>query len=270
MKIPFRDILFREIHLFGPPDPRSASKFPRHLIFATAALAVMVSAYAFAYRNTALIPVPPREYAARWMAQHEANLATAKKGGVDILFLGDSITAGWTSDQGGRQVWAANFAPRHAANFGVGGDRIQNLLWRVENGELDGLDPKVIVLLIGTNNCGDERDGSSRNTTPQIIRGISNLIRKIQSRLPQTKIILFGIFPRDLDRSPYREQIKAVNAGLATLADDKVVFLDIGEKFLEPGGKVSNALSPDMLHPNAQGYQIWADAINHALDGMVK
>jgi lysophospholipase L1-like esterase len=215
--------------------------------------------------NTALIPVP-RDYPTNWLAQHQAHLAVAKQGGVDILFLGDSITAGWGWDNGGRRLWAADFAPRHAANFGIGWDRIQNVLWRVENGELDGLDPKVLVLLIGTNNCGNEDNGQPRNTTPQIIEGVSNLVRRIQFRLPRTKIILFGIFPRGEKTDPVRAQVKAVNAGLAALADAHLKFLDIGDKFLAPDGVLPRALFPDLLHPNTQGYQIWEDALNPVID----
>jgi lysophospholipase L1-like esterase len=238
------------------------------ILSAIFALAILYSFSAFA-ENTALIPTP-RDFPTNWLSQHQANVATAKKGDVDILFLGDSITAGWAWETGGNQLWATNFAPRHAANFGVGWDRIQNVLWRIENGELDGIDPKVVVLLIGTNNCGDEDNGRPRNTTPQIVEGVSNLVRQIQFRLPRTKIILFGIFPRGAKDDPVREQVKAVNAGISQLTDDKVKFLDIGEKFLAPDGTLPRTMFPDQLHPNTQGYQIWADAINPALDEFLK
>jgi lysophospholipase L1-like esterase len=224
----------------------------------------LVSWFSAVAGNTALVPAP-RDFPTNWLAQHQANVAEAKGGGVDILFLGDSITAGWAWDKGGSRLWAADFAPRHAANFGIGWDRIQNLLWRVENGELDGLSPKVVVLLIGTNNCGNEDDGHPRNTTPEIIEGISNLVRQVQLRLPRTKIILFGIFPRGAKDDPVRDQVKAVNAGLSALAADNLKFLDIGKKFLAPDGTLPRVLFPDQLHPNEQGYQIWAGAINSTL-----
>ena len=150
--------------------------------------------------NSALVPTP-RDFPTNWPAQHQANLAAAKKGGVDILFLGDSITAGWDWGNGGHRLWAAEFAPRHAANFGIGYDRIQNVLWRVENGELDGIEPKVIVLLIGSNNCGNEDNGQPRNTTPQIIEGVSNLVRQIQFRLPGPNDPLRHFPPRRENRS---------------------------------------------------------------------
>jgi lysophospholipase L1-like esterase len=205
------------------------------------------------------------------MARHEAYLAEAKKGGVDLLFLGDSITDGWRWGNGGSTIWPRLYAPRHAANFGIGYDRIQNVLWRVEHGELENLSPKVVVLLIGTNNAGNEDNGQPRNTTPEIIAGISNLVRQIQFRLPASKILLLGVFPRGQKNDPVREQVKAVNAGIAQLADDtQVKFLDLGEKFLAPDGTLSRELFPDLLHPNTKGYQIWADAMEPVLAAWLK
>jgi len=239
------------------------------ILLATALAAALVSLSTFA-QNTALTPAP-RDFPTNWLARHAENVAEARRGGVDILFLGDSITDGWHWDTGGRKLWAKYFAPRHAANFGIGYDRIQNVLWRIENGELDGIDPKVVVLLIGTNNTGNEDDGQPRNTTPEIIAGISNLVRRIQFHLPQTKIILFGIFPRGEKNDPLRAQVKAVNAGISKLNDPgKVKFLDIGQKFLAPDGTLPRELFPDLLHPNEKGYQIWADAINPVLDEWLK
>jgi lysophospholipase L1-like esterase len=204
------------------------------------------------------------------MARHTENVATAKLGGVDILFLGDSITDGWHWDTGGRWIWEKTFAPRRAANFGIGYDRIQNVLWRAENGELDGISPRVVVLLIGTNNTGNEDDGKPRNTTPEIIAGISNLVHRIEVHLPRAKIILFGIFPRGEKSDPIREQVKAVNGGISKLANEKIKFLDIGDKFLAADGTLPRELFPDRLHPNEKGYQIWADAVVSALDETAK
>jgi lysophospholipase L1-like esterase len=217
-------------------------------------------------QNTALLPVP-RDFPTNWLARHEAYVAEARKGGVDILFLGDSITDGWRWETGGKPIWEKTFAPRHAANFGIGYDRIQNVLWRVENGELEGIQPRVVVLLIGTNNHGYEDNGQPRNLTPEIIAGVSNLVRRIQFHLPQARLLLFGVFPRGERNDPIRAQVKAVNAGLAALADgDKVKFLDIGQKFLAPDGTLPRTLFPDLLHPNTRGYQIWADTLLPALD----
>ena len=219
--------------------------------------------------NTALVPVP-RDFPTNWMARHEENVATAKQGGVEVLFLGDSITDGWHWDTGGRRVWDKTFAPRHAANFGIGYDRIQNVLWRVENGELDGISPKVVVLLIGTNNSGNEDDGKPRNTTPEIIAGISNLVQRIEVHWPRTKIILFGIFPRGEKNDPVREQVKAVNEGIAKLANERVKFMDIGDEFLAADGTLPRGMFPDLLHPNEKGYQIWANALVPELEEIGK
>lgn len=220
--------------------------------------------------NTTLVPVP-RDFPTNWLSRHEAYVAEAKKGGIDLLFLGDSITDGWRWDNGGSQIWPRLYAPRHATNFGIGYDRIQNVLWRVENGELENIHPKVVVLLIGTNNSGNEDNGQPRNLTPEIIEGVSNLVRQIQIRLPQTKILLLGLFPRGEKTDPIREQVKAVNTGLAKLDDGgKVKFLDLGDKFLAPDGTLSRDRFPDLLHPNATGYQIWADAMEPTLSEMLK
>ena len=239
------------------------------ILSAVFALAVLASLPVFA-QNTALIPAP-RDFPTNWLARHAENVAEAKHGGVDILFLGDSITDGWHWDTGGKNLWAKHFAPRHAANFGIGYDRIQNVLWRIENGELDGISPEVVILLIGTNNAGNEDNGQPRNSTPEIIEGISNLMHRIQFHLPRTKIILFGIFPRGEKNDPIREQAKAVNTGISSLSDgDKVRFLDIGEKFLTPDGALPRELFPDLLHPNQKGYQIWTDALNPVLAELLK
>jgi lysophospholipase L1-like esterase len=246
----------------------------------TAILKMKISATTFALttlfalavygQNTALVP-QPRDFPTNWLARHEAYVAEAKKGGVDILFLGDSITDGWRWDTGGKTIWEKTFAPRHAANFGIGYDRIQNVLWRIENGELNGIKPRVVVLLIGTNNHGYEDNGQPRNRTSEIIEGVSNLVRRIQFHLPQSRILLFGVFPRGEKNDPIRAQVRAVNAGLATLADgDKVRFLDIGQKFLWPNGTLPRDLFPDLLHPNTRGYQIWADTLVPALDEALK
>jgi lysophospholipase L1-like esterase len=231
------------------------------LFLATAALA----------ENTAVIPVPRTTVPTNWMAMHESFVQQAKRGGIDLLFLGDSITAGWQWGNGGLNIWNKVYAPRHAAEFGIGWDRTQNVLWRITHGELDGLKPKIVVLLIGTNNCGNEDDGKPRNTTPEIIEGVTAIVREIRARLPDSKILLFGIFPRGEKTDPVREQVKAVNAGLAKLDDGKTVkFMDIGSKLLAPDGTLSRDIMPDLLHPNEKGYQIWSDAMEGALGQMLK
>jgi lysophospholipase L1-like esterase len=233
------------------------------------ALSLFLAVTALA-ENTAVTPAP-RTFPTNWMSSHEAFVKQAKQGGIDLLFLGDSITAGWLWDKGGLNVWNKYYAPRHAAEFGIGYDRTQNVLWRIEHGELEGIKPKVVVLLIGTNNAGNEDNGKPRNTTPEIIEGVTAAVRELRARLPESKILLFGIFPRGGTNDPVREQVKAVNAQLAKLDDGKMVkFMDIGSKFLGPDGTLSRDIMPDLLHPNEKGYQIWADAMEGPLNQMLK
>lgn len=216
--------------------------------------------------NTAIIPVP-RD--ANLIKRHEGFLTITKAGGIDLLFLGDSITDGWRGH--GSNVWNSCYAPRHAANFGIGGDRTQHVLWRMEHGELDGLKPKVVVLMIGTNNTGKEKDGSVRNMPSEVIEGVSAVVKDLRARLPGTKILLLAIFPRGVLDDPQRAEVALINTVLAKLDDGKMVkFLDIGSKFLESDGTLPKDIMPDLLHPNEKGYQIWADAMEPTLAEMLK
>jgi lysophospholipase L1-like esterase len=212
-------------------------------------------------RNTALVPVPREPF---WLAQHKRFVAEAKKGGVDLLFLGDSITDFWRNR--GLKVWTQYYAPRHAANFGISGDRTQHVLWRIDHGELDGIKPKVTVLMIGTNN-------SQENSPSEITDAIKVIIETIRAKCPGTKILLLGIFPRNwaADGPAEMEIIRQVNDTIARFDDGKTVkYLDIGPKFLGPDGKVSADIMPDFLHPNEKGYRIWAEAMEPALNEMLK
>lgn len=200
------------------------------------------------------------------MSRHEAFVAQAKRGGVDILFLGDSITDFWRNR--GRNVWDQYYAPRHAANFGIGGDRTQHVLWRIEHGELDGIHPKVTVLMIGTNNSGTD-------SPENIARAIKLIIDDIHAKIPETKILLLAIFPRGPHRGDdgvkRMQVIHQVNAIISKYDDGKTVkFLDIGDKFLGPDGKLHADIMPDMLHPSEKGYEIWAKAMEPTLDEMMK
>jgi lysophospholipase L1-like esterase len=204
----------------------------------------------------------------KFMRLHAQFLQQAKDGGVDLLFLGDSITEGWFWGNN-RDIWNAHFGKYNPANFGIGGDRTEHVLWRIENGELDGkMHPKVIVLMIGTNNIGWP--------AADIEKGVRKIIDVIHQKQPDAKLLLLAIFPRGADpKDPQvvemREKIKTVNAGLATLDDgSKTRFLDIGDKFLSPDGTISKDIMPDALHPNHNGYQIWANAMQPLLDEMMK
>jgi lysophospholipase L1-like esterase len=213
--------------------------------------------------GAACVPAP-RANPANWMSRHEKFVAQAKGGNIDILFMGDSITDNWRSK--GSNVWNESYAPRQAANFGIGGDRTQHVLWRIENGELDGIHPKVTVLMIGTNN-------SKSDSADDIARAIGMIIDVIHSKIPETKILLLAIFPRNrqTDTPEMLETIRQVNEQIARYDNgSSVKFLDINAKFLGPDGKVHADIMADYLHPTEKGYKIWAAAMDPTLDEMMK
>ena len=225
-------------------------------------------------RNTAIKP-EPRD--AGWLRRHEGFVDIAKKGGVDVLFLGDSITDFWrrdnTPNQGGKKIWDREFAPLRAENFGISADRTQHVLWRLQNGEVEGIKPKVVVLMIGTNNTGFERDNvTPRNTTAQISEGVQAVVETLRAKLPATKILLLAIFPRgERPDNPQRMQIAEINRALARLDDRRMIrYLDIGPKFLATDGTLPKEIMPDFLHPGEKGYEIWAAAIKEPLAQMLR
>jgi len=237
----------------------------RPVLFAASVFAVAVCSVA---ANTAIEPVPRGGSPAQ---MHKDFVALAQKGGIDVLFLGDSITDFWRNR--GKAVWDKYYGGMNAANFGISADRTQHVLWRLQNGELDGIKPKVVVLMIGTNNTGVETNGSPRNTTDEAIEGVSKVVQTLRTKLPETRILLLGIFPRADPKGPPpgSTQIKDVNAGLAKLDDGKFIrFLDIGPKFLQPDGTLSKEIMPDLLHPSEKGYEIWAEAIKQPLADLLK
>jgi lysophospholipase L1-like esterase len=245
---------------------RILRSLPVVAFFVLAAIAVDACA------NTATEPVPRDE---KWLQRHAQFVETAHQGGVDVLFLGDSITDFWRAEnpqRGGKAVWEENFAPLHAANFGISADLTQHLLWRIQNGELEGLHPKAIVLLIGTNNAALDKDKKTpRNTGPEIADGVLAVVDTLRKKLPDAKILLLAIFPRATPGDPIRDRVQEANAILAKHADGKRVrFLDIGPKFLEPDGTLSPGVMPDLLHPSEKGYRIWADAIKAPLADLLK
>ena len=199
---------------------------------------------------------------AGFVKAHEQFVQIAKKGETDLLFLGDSITQGWG---GQKEVWEKAFGAYRPANFGIGGDRTQHVLWRIQNGELDGIKPKVAVLMIGTNNVSDD-------PAEGIARGITKIVETIREKTPQTKILLLAVFPRaEKPDAPQRQKIQQINATIAKLEDQKnVFFLDIGDKFLQPDGTLSKEIMPDFLHLSTKGYQIWADAITPKVTELMK
>ena len=204
---------------------------------------------------------------AGFMASHDRFVATAKEGKAQVVFLGDSITAGWGG--AGKEVWAAAFGKYTPANFGIGGDQTQHVLWRITNGELDGIKPKVAVIMIGTNNTG-------RDSAEAIAKGVTKIVETVRTKLPNTKILLLAVFPRGSKpdgkiANPGYEKIKQVNGIIAKLDDKKNIhFLDIGDKFLQGKDALDPAIMPDFLHLSPAGYQIWADAITPKLAELTK
>jgi lysophospholipase L1-like esterase len=190
-----------------------------------------------------------------WTNLHKSFLDRAKKGDVDLLFLGDSITQGW----GDNATWKKYYTPRKAANFGIGGDGTQHVLWRVENGELEGIKPRAIVLMIGTNNVGS-------STPDEIAAGVKAIIGAIHKRLPEAQVLLLGVFPRSEKPDASRAAVKDINERIAKYDDgQKVHYLDIGPKFVKPDDTISPEIMPDFVHLTPKGYEIWAEAIEPSL-----
>jgi lysophospholipase L1-like esterase len=179
--------------------------------------------------------------------------------------VGDSITDLWRQEQRGKPEWDKTWAPLKAANFGISGDTTQGVLWRMQNGELDGFKAKLIVLMLGTNNL-------RRNEIADIAKGDAAIVAEFRKRQPQAKVLILGVFPRGAAAdNEYRPMIKELNTHLAKLADNKSVFyLDIGQKFLTPDGTLSTDIMPDGLHPNLKGYGIWAAATEARVKELMK
>ncbi len=195
-----------------------------------------------------------------WQQRHEDRLALAKQGGWELVFLGDSITHAWES--AGTQTWKQYYGNRKALNLGFSGDRTEHVLWRLDNGELDGFQPTVVVIMIGTNNTGHRKDPPEA-----IAAGVEKILERIKSKSPKTKVLLLAIFPRaEQKNDPSRINNDKANALLAKLADgEQVVFLDINDRLLMPDGRLSKEIMPDLLHPKQKGYAIWGEAIEPTL-----
>jgi lysophospholipase L1-like esterase len=172
---------------------------------------------------------------------------------ADIVFEGDSITNRW--EETGREQWKQFFAGR-SADFGIEGDRVENALWRLSKGQVDGINPKVVVIMIGTNNSG-------RDSAEQIAGGIKALVAEYEKRCPRAHIILMGVFPRgEQPTDGGRQKVAAVNNIIKSLNDGKrVSFVDISSQLVQPDGTISKDMMPDFVHPTAKGYEIWAAAI---------
>jgi beta-glucosidase len=246
-------------------------------------LAIVVSAGLFAAQSDAVVdatpaaPAAPAAQAARrpelprvkaehrldeklWVKLHRKITREAENGDVDLLFLGDSITQGWN----GNPIWKRHYGAAKPLNAGIWSDRTQHVLWRLRHGVLDGISPKVVVLLVGTNNVGME--------SPRAIAGgVNEILEEIARRSPKSKVLLLGIFPAGAEPdTAKRKKITATNTILEKLADgERVVFLDIGRRFLQKDGRIPKSVMFDGLHLTRRGYAIWAKAMQPTLNAML-
>ena len=185
------------------------------------------------------------------------------QGRAEVIFVGDSITQGWEGN--GKEVWAKYYAPRRALNLGVSSDHTQHVLWRLDHGNLDGLKPTVAVVLIGVNNIPDDH-----NTPRQVLEGVTAVVNKLREKLPQTKVLLWGIFPFREDFCAQRAKALQVNQALHKLDDGQWIrFLDIGHLFIQPDGRISKDMMRDFLHLSPTGYRLWAEAMEPDLAAML-
>ncbi len=210
----------------------------------------------------------PKRNADRFLQLHDSFLERGKAGPIGVLFVGDSIVNHWLNAPA---IWDKYYGKYQPANFGIPGDMTQNVIWRLEHGEFDGIHPRVVVFMLGTNN-------TSGNTVAEIFAADKKIVDGIRAKIPETKVLLLGILPRESRPrggipalSPLMRVIDAVNAQLATLDDGhNVRYLDLAPKFIGPDGQISAALMADGVHPTVAGFQVWADAMQPLLDEMYR
>lgn len=217
--------------------------------------------------NTAIQPVQQNApWAAEWWGpRHHEKRELAKGADIELVFIGDSITHGW--EDLGRDVWQQYYADRKAFNLGFSGDMTEHVLWRLQHGAVDGMRPKLVVVMIGTNNTGHSMDPAAHTA-----EGIAHIVTELRDRLPATKILLLAIFPRH--HSPHNEMRRRnedINSLVAGLADGETVhYLDINHAFLDEDGTLPLEIMPDELHPNAAGYARWAEAMEPTIKALLE
>lgn len=198
-----------------------------------------------------------------WYQKHAEDVKVAEAGQARVIFLGDSITDGWGNAS---QAWDAAFGAYQPANFGIGGDLTQNLLWRLDHGAIEKLNPEVVVILIGVNNF-------LRNNTnaEDAFTGVSEVVNRVLNGYPNAHIVLQGIFPYgEMPGTPERQRVTATNTLIKRLADhDRIDYYDFGSLFLELDGRISADIMGDYLHPSIRGYQIWAEALQPVLSELL-
>ena len=182
---------------------------------------------------------------------------------IDLAFIGDSITRRWRGE-GNKEVWNKYWGSYWAVNMGIGGDRTQNVLWRLKNGQLDGYQARVFVVMIGTNNCWGEK-----TVAEDVAAGVKSIVDLIQTKQPKSKILLLSIFPVGEKPNPGRQSRDAVNKLISKFRSKSVEYLDISAKFLEPDGTISKDVMPDQLHLAPKGYEIWSEAIKDKVKALL-
>lgn len=199
-----------------------------------------------------------------WIPRHEAKLEEEEREDAELLFIGDSITHGW--EDKGKTVWDEYYAPLGAYNIGYSGDRTENVLWRLQQGEVDGIDPELAIIMIGTNNTGHRQDPPECTA-----RGIEMILDELKNRLPDTEVLLLAIFPRDASPDGELRQLNnQINERIARFAERKHVhYLNINDTFLDENGMLSEEIMPDHLHPNEYGYQLWAKAMQPKIEQLL-
>jgi lysophospholipase L1-like esterase len=194
-----------------------------------------------------------------WKKRYEQKQALVKQGGWELVFVGDSITHGW--EGAGKKLWEENFGAYKVLNLGYSGDRTEHVLWRLDHGELDGYQPKLLILMIGTNNTGHRPP--EKESPEDTAAGIKAILDKLAQKSPSTKVLLLAVFPRD-EKPDGAKRVRndKVNALIKGYADGKrVVYLDLGPQLLEADGTLTKEMMPDFLHPKEKGYAIWAQAV---------
>lgn len=178
--------------------------------------------------------------------------AKARQGKIDLIFIGDSIVQRYEGV--GKPVWDHYYAPRNALNLGISGDRTQHVIWRLDHGNIDGIAPKLAIVMIGQNNGG-------HNTAPEIAEGVTEVVKRIRTKLPNTKILLLGIFQRREKPTPERAVLAEANKIISKLADSSISYMDINSVYVQPDGTIPATLMPDYEHPSELGFKRWAEAI---------
>jgi lysophospholipase L1-like esterase len=227
-------------------DARPGARIPLFLV-----IALLVSAASGRAENSAIVPLARTN--ANWLQRHESMNQKAREGHIDLIYVGDSIVEHY--DNRGKAVWEHYYAPRHALNLGIGGDRTEHVLWRLDHGNIDGISPKLAIVMIGQNNGG-------HNTAEEIAEGVTAVVQRLRTKLPNTKILLLGIFQRREKPTPERAVLARANEIISKLADGKAIFyLDINHIFVQSDGSIPRTLMYDFEHPTPLGHRIWAEAI---------